>query len=87
VKRLFADTRRDSVTMLIRMAPGTEYPAHRHGGAEECLVLEGDIQVGDLSLRAGDYHCAQLDSVHDVTRTTGGCLLLIVSSQHDQLLA
>jgi hypothetical protein len=86
-KRLFADPVRDSVTMLIRMAPGSEYPAHRHGGNEECLVLEGDVEVGDVVLHAGDYQCARTSSIHDVTRTVNGCLLLIVSSMHDQLLA
>jgi len=86
-KRLYADPGRDRVTMLIRMDPGSSFPSHRHGGPEECLVLEGEIQVGDLVLRAGDYQCAPLNSVHEVTRTDTGCLLLIVSSQHDQLLA
>ena len=87
VKRLFADPVRDSVTMLIRMEPGSEWPAHRHAGDEECLVLEGDVQVGDVTLQAGDYQCARTSSIHDVTRTVNGCLLLIVSSMHDQLLA
>jgi anti-sigma factor ChrR (cupin superfamily) len=86
-KRLYADPGRDRVTMLIRMDPGSTFPSHRHGGPEECLVLEGEIRVGDLVLRAGDYQCAPLHSVHEVTRTDTGCLLLIVSSQHDQLLA
>ena len=87
VKKLFSDPERDSVTMLIRMAPGTAYPPHRHGGPEQCLVLEGDLQVGNLVLQAGDYQCAAADSVHEVSRTSGGCLLLIVSSQQDRLLA
>lgn len=87
VKRLFADPAKDSVTMLIRMEPGSEYPAHRHGGNEECLVLEGDLRVGDLVLQAGDYQCCATSSIHDVTHTVNGCLLLIVSSTHDQLLA
>lgn len=86
VKRLYSDPERDSVTMLIRMEPGAEYPAHEHGGPEQCLVLEGDLRVGDLVLHAGDFQCAPAASIHDVSRTTGGCLLLIVSSQHDRLL-
>ncbi len=87
VKKLYSDPERDTVTMLIRMEPGAEYPAHQHGGPEQCLVLEGDLCVGDLVLQAGDYQCAPPDSIHDVSRTRGGCLLLIVSSQHDRLLA
>jgi anti-sigma factor ChrR (cupin superfamily) len=85
-KQLYLDTVADSVTMLVRMAPGSTYPAHRHGGPEQCFVLEGDLRVGDIVLHAGDFQCAASDSVHEITRTDGGCLLLIVSSQHDELL-
>lgn len=86
VKQLYADPERDSVTMLIRMEPGSQYPPHRHGGPEQCLVLEGDLRVGDLVLRAGDFQCAPFRSTHEVSRTENGCLLLIVCSQHDELL-
>lgn len=87
VKQLYSDPERDTVTMLIRMEPGSEYPSHRHGGPEQCLVLEGDLHVGDLVLNAGDFQCAPFRSTHDVSRTENGCLLLIVCSQHDELLA
>jgi anti-sigma factor ChrR (cupin superfamily) len=86
-KQLFVDTARDSVTMLIRMQPGSTYPSHRHAGPEQCLVLEGDVEVNGLRFDAGDYQCMLTGSVHNVTSTINGCLLLIVSSQHDQLLA
>ena len=86
-KQLYVDAERDSVTMLIRMEPGSTYPSHRHSLAEQCLVLEGDLRVGGLVLHAGDFQCAAEGSIHDITRTNDGCLLLIVSSQHDQLLA
>ena len=86
-KALYVDPSRDMVTMLIRMEAGSTYPAHRHGGPEQCLVLEGDLRVGPVVLHAGDYQCADQDSIHDVTRTENGCLLLIVSSRRDQLLA
>jgi anti-sigma factor ChrR (cupin superfamily) len=86
-KQLYVDVRQDSVTMLVRMEPGSTYPSHRHGSPEQCLVLEGDLRVGDLVLHAGDFQCAAQDSIHDITRTVEGCLLLIVSSQHDELLA
>ena len=76
------------VTMLIRMAPGTAYPAHRHGGAEECYVLEGDLHVGDdIVMHAGDYQRAEAGSTHPVQSTRGGCLLLLTSSLRDELVA
>jgi anti-sigma factor ChrR (cupin superfamily) len=86
VKRLRVDRERRYVTMLVRMAPGSAYPSHRHAGAEECFVLEGDLHVGDAVLRAGDYQCAHGASLHSVQSTENGCLLLISSSQEDELL-
>ncbi len=85
-KQLYADPERDTVTMLIRMEPGSAYPAHRHGGPEQCFVIEGDVEVGDLVLHAGDYQCAAGESVHQITTTKNGCTLLIVSSLRDELL-
>ncbi len=86
VRRLFVDPAADRVTMLVRMAPGTSYPAHRHGGVEECFVIEGELKVGDDVLHAGDYQRCDLRSVHVVQSTDTGCLLFIVSSMHDELL-
>ncbi|MCG3126651.1 MAG: hypothetical protein CHACPFDD_01502 [Phycisphaerae bacterium] len=86
IRRLFVDRQRDQMTMLVRMAPGTAYPRHVHHGPEECLVLEGDLRVGDTVLRAGDYQRAAPDSQHGVQSTEGGCLLMIVSSLSDELI-
>ena len=87
VKKLYVDHQRDYVTMLVRMAAGSSYPSHRHGGFEECYVLQGDLHVGDTVMHAGDYQRAENQSVHVVQSTQTGCLLFIVSSQHDELLA
>jgi quercetin dioxygenase-like cupin family protein len=86
VKRLSVDPKRRYVTMLVRMAPGTSYPSHRHAGSEECFVLAGEIKVGEQVLRAGDYQIATQNSVHGVQSTENGCTLLIVSSQDDELI-
>lgn len=87
VRRLFLDPARDRVTMLVRMAPGAAYPAHRHGGDEECYVLSGDLRVGpDLVMRAGDFQRVPDGSRHPVQSTEGGCLLYLSSSLSDELL-
>lgn len=85
IRRLFVDRERDQATMLVRMAPGTAYPRHVHHGPEECFVLQGDLNVGGEVLRAGDYQRAAPRSQHGVQSTTGGCLLLIISSLSDEL--
>lgn len=87
VRNLFADRDRKCVTMLVRMAPGTAYPTHRHAGVEECLVLEGDLRVPPgRHLHAGDYQRAAGDSMHGVQSTDAGCLLFIISSTEDELV-
>ncbi|MEZ4654339.1 MAG: cupin domain-containing protein [Candidatus Eisenbacteria bacterium] len=85
VKPLWIDSERDYVTMLVRMQAGSSYPGHLHAGVEECLVLEGDLQVAGQELHAGDYQRANEGSEHGIQATRDGCLLLIVSSQHDSL--
>jgi quercetin dioxygenase-like cupin family protein len=86
VRNLFVDAVNDRITMLVRMQPGTAYPSHRHGGAEECYVIEGDLLVGDYRMRAGDYQRVDSGSTHCVQSTENGCLLYIVSSAHDEML-
>ncbi|NOT32068.1 MAG: hypothetical protein HOP15_16600, partial [Planctomycetes bacterium] len=98
VRRLAVDQDAERVTMLVRMDPGTAYPAHRHGGVEECYVVEGDLWIGAgieangigvpaLEMHAGDYQRMEEGSLHPVQSTRAGCLLLITSSLQDELCA
>jgi putative transcriptional regulator len=83
---LHVDPARNQFTALIRMAPGTAYPRHRHAGPEECLVLEGDLQVSEVVLHPGDYQWAPAGSCHGVQSTQQGCLLLVTSSLTDEFI-
>ncbi len=85
-KGLYVDPALDRITLLVRMAPGSSYPPHRHGGPEECYVLEGDVGDGETTLHAGDYLRKDLGSVHGILSSERGCVLLIVSSLHDEML-
>lgn len=85
VRRLFVDRPRNQMTMLVRMDAGASYPRHVHDGPEECLVLEGDLQVGDTVLHPGDYQRAAPGSKHGIQSTERGCLLMITSSLSDEL--
>jgi anti-sigma factor ChrR (cupin superfamily) len=80
---LSTDAAADRYTALVRMLPGATYPAHRHGGPEECFVLKGDLRHGSQVMRAGDYEWAPAGSDHGPQATTDGCLLLIHSSLSD----
>ncbi|MBS1826008.1 MAG: cupin domain-containing protein [Acidobacteria bacterium] len=86
VKRLYVDPAKDIVSLLIQMDPGTSYPSHRHAGPEHCYVISGDLEVGGLALKTGDYQVANTSSVHTVTSTKNGCTILIISSMKDELL-
>jgi quercetin dioxygenase-like cupin family protein len=86
VKRLYSDPANDAVALLIQMDPGTGYPSHRHAGPEHCYVISGELSVGGIHLKTGDYQVATTESVHTVTRTTSGCTILIISSMKDELL-
>ena len=44
-KLLATDRERDRVSMLVRLAPGVEYPAHRHAGVEELHLLDGELWI------------------------------------------
>jgi anti-sigma factor ChrR (cupin superfamily) len=60
--------------IFLRMAPGCRYPAHRHTGGEDVLVLEGELRVGEKKFGPGDYLWSGVDSVH-APWTERGCLL------------
>ncbi|MGH6840047.1 MAG: cupin domain-containing protein [Methylocella sp.] len=73
---LFDDPVAKRRSMLVRALPGSTYESHLHDqGHEECLVLEGDLIVGDLKLLAGDFHLAAKGSAHPAATTVSGCLL------------
>ena len=75
---LFDDPAAKRRSMLVRALPGSTYESHLHGqGHEECLVLEGDLTMGDLKLSAGDFHLAAKGSSHPPATTVSGCLLHI----------
>ncbi|MDJ0759924.1 MAG: cupin domain-containing protein [Woeseiaceae bacterium] len=67
----------ESMSMLVRLEPGTTFPAHFHPADEETYVVEGETWFGDIHLKAGDYHLAPEGTHHGEVRTDTGCVLLI----------
>src|SRR4029077_1819198 len=49
-KLLATDTRAHRVSMLVRLLPGVEYPAHTHAGLEELFLLDGELWIDDRKL-------------------------------------
>ncbi len=83
--QLWLDAEQERQTLLIRMQAGASLPNHIHGGTEECFVVSGDLQDGDLRLEASDYVRFETGTSHTVA-TEEGCLLLVTSSLRDRPL-
>ncbi len=75
VKMLYRDAEGGTKSFLARLAPGTALPAHEHNLAEECYVIEGEIRMGDILIRAGDYHLAMQGARHEAMTTGTGAVL------------
>lgn len=86
IKVLSTDNERNLSTLLVRMRPGAAYPAHRHAAVEELFLLEGDLLVSGVLMRAGDYCRAEPGSLHTDIRSDSGCLFLSTSSVDDEVL-
>src|SRR5271155_3315337 len=85
-KVLFRDAAKGMVTVLVRMAPGTSGPRHRHAEVEESYVLEGDVTISGVEMKAGDYCRAEPGSVHIGISTRGGCQFITIASERNELL-
>ncbi len=67
-------------SVLIRMQPGARYESHTHADDEECLVIEGDLVFGELTLKAGDFHFAPKGRVHPPAFSPSSCLLYVTGA-------
>ncbi len=77
IKMLFRDEAAGTKSFLARLAPGVTMPAHDHHTSEECIVLEGEVTLGDITIRAGDYHLARDGAHHGALTTRSGALLYL----------
>ena len=68
---------RDTLTYLLKLEPGAALLPHVHPQDEECIVLSGEARIGDLVVRAGDYHCAYAGKPHGVIRSEQGAVLFL----------
>ena len=55
---------RHVVSMLVRFEAGAGVSDHGHEIDEDCLVLEGEMFLGDILLRPGDYQLAPAGGTH-----------------------
>lgn len=84
-KLLATDTERHRVSMLVRLAPKTAYPSHRHAGVEELHLLDGELMIEDRKLYPGDYNLGQPGAVDTYVYSETGCTCILVTSTKDEL--
>lgn len=84
-KLLATDYERDRVSMLVRLAPGVDYPPHRHAGVEELHLLHGELMIDDRKVYPGDYNRAEPGSCDSRVWSETGCSCVLITSIRDQL--
>jgi anti-sigma factor ChrR (cupin superfamily) len=85
VALLATDRETDRVSMLVRLAPGADYPPHRHAGVEEVYMLDGVLIVDDRKLYPGDYLRSEPDTEDHRVWSETGCTCVLITSARDQL--
>ena len=69
-----------TLSWLLKLLPGGGLPEHDHAdGAEECMVLEGQLRINDEVFCAGDYQIALPGSVHHEVSSEHGSLVYLRS--------
>jgi hypothetical protein len=64
----------DVASMLVRVVAGAVLPDHDHGLDEDCFMLAGELFLGDILMRAGDYQRARAGSRHIDAMSDSGAL-------------
>jgi anti-sigma factor ChrR (cupin superfamily) len=84
-KLLATDPERHIVSMLVRLAPGAEYPPHTHAGVEELHLLDGELLIDDRKLYPGDDNRAEAGSSDARVWSETGCTCVLITSTRDRL--
>ncbi len=83
-KLLHTDAEAGVQIVLYKVAPGTSLATHGHLINEECLVLDGEIEVDGVVARSGDLHIAFANTRHGVLTSRTGALLYARADLHMQ---
>ena len=84
-KLLATDTERHRVSMLVRLAPGADYPPHTHAGVEELHLLDGELWIDERKLYPGDYNRAEAGTGDKRVWSETGCTCVLITSTRDIL--
>jgi anti-sigma factor ChrR (cupin superfamily) len=85
MKVLAVNMSRGYATLLLDVAAGTRFPAHHHGGAEECFVVSGSLYTCGRRLEGGDFVHADPGTEHGELYTDEGCRVILVVPPEEHL--
>ena len=85
-KVLATDLATDRVSMLVRLAPGVDYPSHRHADVEELHLLHGELVIDERTLHPGDYYYAEPGTMDTRVWSATGCTCVLMTSLRDELV-
>jgi anti-sigma factor ChrR (cupin superfamily) len=85
MKVLALNKARGYATLLLDVQPGTRFPQHHHGGAEECYVVSGSLFTCGRRLGPGDFVHADADTNHGELWTEEGCQVILVVPPEEHL--
>jgi anti-sigma factor ChrR (cupin superfamily) len=85
MKILALNRPRGYAALLLDVAPGTHFPPHHHGGAEECYVVSGSLYTCGRHLCAGDFVHADADTDHGELYTEEGCRVILIVPPEEHL--
>ena len=84
-KLLARDEKRERISMVVRLAPGAEYPPHEHAGVEELHLLDGELWIDERKLYPGDYNRADPGTADKRVWSETGCTCVLITSTRDML--
>jgi len=84
-KLLASDAEKHRISMLVRLAPGGEYPPHTHAAVEELHLLDGELWIDDRKLYPGDYNRAEPGTGDKRVWSETGCTCVLITSTKDLL--
>jgi len=84
-KLLATDPERGRVSMLVRLAPGVDYPPHMHVEFEELHLLQGELWIDDRKLHPGDFNRAEPGTADRRVWSETGCTCFLMTSFRDVL--
>ncbi len=86
LKLLYHNAQTGDYTALVRLMPGSTFPARKHLALEEMFLVTGSATIGALEMHAGEYTRAEPSSEHPEIRTATGCTFLVSGSEHDEMI-